>query len=183
MSDPLEALVGRAQAGELAAASELVGAFYGRIFAYFRRLSGNDEESADLTQKTFCKVWQSLPGYNRRAAFNTWLHAIAHHVYVDWRRRKNRLETQGDSWWEGCVADGPSPFDTTAERDTAYQLYALVTRLDEAQRETIHLHYYQGLSIQETADVLQIATSTVKYRLRSALDFLKSQMTEPKLRA
>jgi RNA polymerase sigma-70 factor (ECF subfamily) len=183
MSEHLEALVGRAQSGELAAASELLGACYQRIFAYFRRLSGADEDAADLTQKTFCKVWQSLPGFNSRASFNTWLHAIAHHVYVDWRRKRNRLETQSEGWWESCIAEGPSPFDTTSEREAAHQLYALVTQLEEAQRDTVHLHYYQGLSIQETADVLQVATSTVKYRLRNALDFLKSRMAEPKLRA
>lgn len=50
--------------------------------------------------------------------------------------------------------------------------------LDEEVRETVHMHYYQGLSIRETADILGIATSTVKYRLRNALTLLKSQMNE-----
>jgi len=42
------------------------------------------------------------------------------------------------------------------------------------------LHYYQGLSLKETAEVLNIATSTVKYRLREALDVLRTQTAEPK---
>jgi RNA polymerase sigma factor (sigma-70 family) len=54
-------------------------------------------------------------------------------------------------------------------------LHALVAKLDEEQKEIVHLHYYQGLSLKETAEALAIATSTVKYRLRGALDFLKSQ--------
>ena len=53
MTDPVETLVQRAKAGELAAASELLAQFYERIFAYFRRLGGSDEDAADLTQKTF----------------------------------------------------------------------------------------------------------------------------------
>ena len=48
-------------------------------------------------------------------------------------------------------------------------------QLDEEKREAVHLHYYQGLSLSETAEVLGIAASTVKYRLREALDFLKAR--------
>ena len=182
MTDPVETLVQRAKAGELAAASELLAQFYERIFAYFRRLGGSDEDAADLTQKTFCKVWQSLANYPGRASFNTWLHAIAHHVHVDWRRQRNRLDPQSDDWWEACVADGPSPFESAAERETVHQLYALVAQLDDGQRDVVHLHYYQSLTLQETADALGIATSTVKYRLRNALDLLQARLTEPKVR-
>ena len=52
MIDPVETLVERARAEDFAAASELLEQFYERIFAYFRRLAGNEEDAADLTQKT-----------------------------------------------------------------------------------------------------------------------------------
>jgi len=44
-------------------------------------------------------------------------------------------------------------------------------------RETIHMHYYQELTIQETADAMAVATSTVKYRLRQALAELESELS------
>ena len=59
-------------------------------------------------------------------------------------------------------------------------MFALVEQLDEDTRHTVHLHYYESLSLAETAEVLGIATSTVKYRLRQALDFLRSRAAEPK---
>jgi RNA polymerase sigma-70 factor, ECF subfamily len=182
MSDHAETLCDRAGAGDMSAASELVGLFYERIFAYFRRLCGNDDDAADLTQKTFFKVWTSLASFQRRSRFATWLHGIAHHVYVDWRRTNRSAELQSNEWWEGCPADGPSPFEDAAEKDAARQLFALVERLENGTREVVHLHYYQGLSLSETAESLGIATSTVKYRLREALDCLRSETSEPKLR-
>jgi len=183
MSEHVEALIERAKSGELPAASELLSQFYARIFGYFRRLCGSDEDAADLTQKTFCKVWNSLARFDGRSSFNTWLHSIAHHVYVDWRRQRTRLDLQTDDWWETCVTDEPGPLENITGQENARRLYALVEQLDEEQRETVHLHYYQELTIQETADALGIATSTVKYRVRQAIDLLKSRMAEPKLRA
>ena len=99
-------------------------------------------------------------------------------------RRTNRpADSRSEEWWEVCVADGPSPFEDAAERDLARRLFSLVERLEDGVREVVHLHYYQGLSLSETAEALGIATGTVKYRLRGALDFLRSQTIEPKLRA
>jgi RNA polymerase sigma-70 factor (ECF subfamily) len=182
MSDHAQALCERAKQGDMSAASELVARFYERIFAYFRRLCGNDEDAADLTQKTFFKVWVSLASFQNRSSFSTWLHGIAHHVYVDWRRKKNPLQAQADEWWEACAADGPNPFEDAAEKEAAKQIYSLVERLEDGVRQAVHLHYYQGLSISETAEALNIATSTVKYRLREALDFLRSKTVEPQFR-
>ncbi len=183
MSDPARKLCERAKAGDLEAASELVTQFYERIYAWFRRLTAHEEDAADLTQKTFCKVWSSLGSYEGRSSFSTWLHGIGHHVYVDWRRQKKITEEPSDEWWLGCADDAPSPSDTVGEREDARQLFAFVEQLDEDTRQTVHLHYYQGLSLAETAEALGVATSTVKYRLREAIEFLKARTAEPKLRA
>ena len=183
MADDAERLCNEARSGDMAAASELVELFSERIFSYFRRLCGHDSDAQDLTQKTFIKVWSSLGSFQGRSSFSTWIHGIAHNVYVDWRRRKNVIEYQTDDWWEACAAEGPSPFENAAEREAAHQLYAAVDQLDDDTRQVVHLHYYQGLSLKETAEVLKIATSTVKYRLREALNFLRTQTAEPKLRA
>jgi RNA polymerase sigma-70 factor, ECF subfamily len=183
MSDHADQLCERARSGEMTAASELVSLYYERIFAYLRRRCGNDSDAADLTQKTFFKVWVSLSSYQGRSNFSTWLHGIARHVYLDWRRKSNPAGPQTDEWWENREAVASSPFEDAAERDLAGRLFALVEMLDENTRDTIHLHYYQGLSLSETAGVLGIATSTVKYRLREAIGFLRSRVIEQKLGA
>lgn len=70
-----------------------------------------------------------------------------------------------------------------ADREQAHRLYLLVEQLEEDIRATVHLHYYQGLSLAETSEALGIATSTVKYRLREAIEHLRSKAAEPKLGA
>ena len=148
MIDQTAELCQRAKTGDMTAASELVNLFYEKVFCYFRRLCGNDEDAQDLTQKTFLKVWSALGSFQGRSSFSTWIHGVAHHVYVDWRRRNDHSESQTDAWWESCVAEGPSPFQNAAEEEMAHQLYSLVEQLEEGTREVVQLHYYQGLSIK-----------------------------------
>src|SRR5216684_7351619 len=130
MSDQVTQLCGRAKTGETAAASELIDLFYEKVFCYFRRLCGNDEDAEDLTQKTFLKVWSSLGSFQNRSRFSTWIHGIGHHVYVDWRRRKDLSDIQSDEWWETCAAEGPSPYEDAAEQERAHQVFGLVEQLD-----------------------------------------------------
>src|SRR5678815_1045227 len=127
------------------------------------------------SQKTFAKVWNALGSYQRRSSFSTWLHGIGYHVYQDWLRQREPCSAQADTWWEACADEGPGPFENAAERDAAHHLYSLVEQLEQDLRATVHLHYYEGLSLAETADVMGVATSTVKYRLREAVTQLKAR--------
>jgi RNA polymerase sigma factor (sigma-70 family) len=57
-----------------------------------------------------------------------------------------------------------------------------VDELDDEKKQTVHLHYYQNLTLNETAEALGIAASTVKYRLREALDVLRKRSVEAESR-
>ena len=180
LSDRVDILLERTLQGDPGAASELVELHYEAIYAFLRRLSGSDDEASDLTQRTFMKAWTTLSSFSGRSRFSTWLHGIAHHVYVDWRRRRRTVETRHDEWWKSVASRGATPFQEAADRDAARTVYAHVDRLDSEHRATIHLHYYQGLSIADTAEAMKVASSTVKYRLRAALDILRSKLGTPR---
>ena len=177
--DRVDQLCRAAQDGDREAASELVQLSYENVFAYFRRLCGHEEDAADLTLKTFRKVWLSLHSFQGRSSFSTWIYAIAHHVYVDWRRGKAPPIPQSDHWWRTQPDNAPGPFESAAQRDIAAHVFGLVEKLDDEARETVHLHYYQGLTLDQTAEVLSVAVSTMKYRLRRALEVLRERVDQP----
>jgi RNA polymerase sigma-70 factor (ECF subfamily) len=170
--------------GDRAAAVELVEAFYERIYAFLRRLAGNDADAADLTQRTFARVWKALPTFEGKSAVSSWMHGIAYHVYVDWRRVERHGEPRSDEWWSARSTDAVGPDELLARTDLSGVVFAAVDRLAVELRETVHLHYYQELTLQETAEALGVATSTVKYRLRLALTQLQKTLNEqPQLTA
>src|SRR5271157_4192637 len=169
-------LVEAARLGDPGAGRELIELFYARVYAFLRRLAANDADAADLTQRTFGRVWQVLGTFAGRSSVGSWIHGIAYHVYVDWRRADRRAEFRTDEWWAACPASGARPDELAARADLAAALYAAVDRLDAELRESVHLHYYQGLTLEETAEAMGVAASTVKYRLRQALDALQAAL-------
>lgn len=171
-----QGLVEAVRGGDQAAAARLIHLYYQRIYAFLRRLSGNDEDAEDLTQRTFGRLWQALDGFAGRSSLSSWMHGIAYHVYLDWRRSYRPTEARPDEWWACRKGPEEAPDEIVGRNDFAARLYRLVEMLPSQVRETIHLHYYQGLSLQETADAMGVATSTVKYRQRQAISELQCKL-------
>ena len=169
-------LVERARCGDGAAATELIGLFYERIYAFLRRLTANDADAADLTQRTFARVWQALPTFAGRSSVASWIHSIAYHLYVDWRRADRHTEPRSNQWWAARPTAESQPDEIVAHTDMAATVYGTVHELESDLRDTVQLHYYQDLTLQETADAMGVATSTVKYRLRQALAELQKKL-------
>jgi RNA polymerase sigma-70 factor, ECF subfamily len=174
-ANQLRAMAGR---DDPAALVQLVECFYERIYAFLRRLAGNDADAADLTQRTFGRVQKALSSFAARSSVSSWIHGIAYHIYVDWRRADRRTEARSDEWWAACPSDESPPNETVEHADLARAVYAAVDRLEPDWREAVHLHYYQGLTLQETADAMEVAASTIKYRLRQALDQLQKKLDD-----
>ena len=177
MDSRIKSLCKRAKRADKNAACELLEIYYADIYSYLRRLCGSAADAEDLTQQTFLKVWSSLGSFAGRSKFSTWLYRIAHNTFIDWQRRNAGVtQSRSDQWWAECIDKNPGPFANLAERQLAQRLYQAVDQLNEDKKHVVHLHYYQGLSLSETAKVLGIAKSTVKYRLREVFKILRAKI-------
>ena len=168
----------QARGGDAGAATELINAFYGRLYAFLRRLAGNETDACDLTQLAFGRIWKSLPSFAGRSSVSSWMHAIAYRTYVDWLRSNHRAVERSDAWWEACAAPETDPAERASANDLSASLFAAVDQLEPDIRATVHLRYYQGLTLEETAQALGIATSSVKYRLTQGLAKLQTQFRD-----
>ena len=175
MDSDANQLAEKARCGDRAAAARLIELFYERIYAFLRRLAANDADAADLTQRTFGRVWQALPTFAGRSSVSSWMHSIAYHVYVDWRRADRHTEPRSNEWTARPALEA-RPDEIVALADSAAAIYGSVEELEPDLRHTVQLHYYQNLTLQETADAMGVATSTVKYRLRQALTELQRKL-------
>lgn len=127
-----------------------------------RRLAP-DADPDDVVQDALVRAWQKWHQFDAaRGTATTWLLAIVADRARDARRRRvSRLR----------VVDGSArPDAPTPERDVAgsVDLEAAIDRLAGRQQLAVHLHYFLGLTVDETAAVMDCAPGTVKSTLSDA---------------
>lgn len=179
MRNKVNQLYARAIGGDLDAACSLVDMTYKPIFSYLARTCRNLADAEDLTQITFMKIWSSLENYSYRGRFLAWIHTIAYHVYIDWcRTHKCQQQSVSTIRKEAHTKEAVYLADQREKHVPTNRLEEAVERLDRAKQQVVYLHYFQNMSLRETASILNVATSTVKYRLREALKSLRYELRE-----
>jgi RNA polymerase sigma-70 factor, ECF subfamily len=176
-------LIVKARRGDVEAYNLLVSRWEKRVFNYLLRLVSNREDAMDVSQEVFLKAYQSLPKLDDVSRFAGWLFRIAHNEAFSLLRRRRpdtelAAEPRGVEFESGVRhAQGALlPIELSLAVETA------LGRLNEDQREAVLLKVYQGFKFEEMAEILECPVSTVKSRLYTALDLLKTTLAPTMLR-
>jgi RNA polymerase sigma-70 factor, ECF subfamily len=171
-----EALASRAQQGDSEAWLILIDRYYPLIFRYLYRLSESNRMLAeDLTQDVFFRVQRALPQYAYPRPFKTWIYAIATNRMRDYWSLLDTQKTDN--------ADALHPIEVQADehieegfidQETIGTVRSALKELPRLQREVVILYYYEELTQNEIASLLNIPTGTVKSRLFTGLHRLKA---------
>jgi len=124
----------------------------------------------DAVQQTFLKAWRAYEGFRGECSEKTWLMRIAVHTCRDVQRGKWLKHVD----LSVCMEDLPPAAQPFEEADDT--LARAVLALPEKQRQTVVLHYYQGLTVQEAAQVMGISRRAVHDRLAKAQRALKEAL-------
>ena len=127
-------------------------------------------QAEDAVQETFLKVYRNLDSFRGESSEKTWIMKIAMRVcydmnHVNWYRLINRRVTPE------MLPEASVPFEG---KDSMLTL--AVMQLPIRLREVILLHYYQGLNVNETAEVLGISQPSVSNRLKRGREKLREAL-------
>lgn len=182
-------LVRRAQQGEYAAFEALVARYEARLYGLALRLVGRRHDAEDVVQQTFVSLIEHLEQFRGEAAFSTWLTKIAANHALALLRKRGRQQAVGTlaQGGEETYAGIPHPEFIAQWRETPEQiasrnetrqlLAAALEELDDKYRLVFLLRDVEGLSTQETAEVLGISVANVKVRLLRARLMLRERLT------
>ncbi len=169
-TDPFE-LVQRAGAGDTAAFEQLYRQHCGRVHAVCLRLTRDPSLAEDCTQEAFIRAWRSLPRFEARSAFGTWLHRIAVNVVLERRRRPVAPVDFVDELPPDRV-EAALP-DTPVEEA---ELEAAIAALPEGARDALVLCGIHGYTHVEAGAMLGLAAGTCKAQLHRARRLLRERL-------
>ena len=166
-----DALIARAMRGDQRAFERLYRTHMERVYGLCMRMTRDPASAEDCTQQTFIKAWGTLPRFERRSSFATWLHRIAVNTVLGVRRsRKSELPAAPS---EEDPEDAAFTFDTPVEVD---DIEAAIGGLPEGARDVLVLSGIYGYSHAEIAAMLNIAEGTSKTQLHRARLLLRDRL-------
>ena len=183
--DELE-LVRRAMARDGDAFRAIMRANNRRLYRIARGVVGNDGEAEDIVQEAYVSAFLHLDSFRGNSALTTWLSRIVINEALGRLRKKRRGGefTPADRARRAEIIPFPlsatyeDPERTMAQRQILQLVEQATDRLPDIYRAVFFARVIEGLSIEETADLLGIRPETVKTRLHRARGLVRKQLDD-----
>ncbi|MEM6987151.1 MAG: sigma-70 family RNA polymerase sigma factor [Pseudomonadota bacterium] len=164
-------LVARYAAGDADAFDSLYARYSDRVWRYAFRSAGFDQAAAaDVCQDTWLRVIKGVGDYRASGRFDRWLFGIAHNVLVDRFRKADVAQGVSSELEAADLTDFVRRFEVTDNLEHA------LSTLSAEQRSALLLHYVEGHTLDEIAQLENSGRETVKSRLRYGLKRLRQRL-------
>lgn len=165
-------LVRRCCSGDRRAFEALVVRYERPVYTAAMRMLHDREEARDVAQTVFLKVYEHLGEYDPSHRFYSWIYRIALNESINaLHRRRPRAPLDPE------MADGePLPDEAIGHGQMSDGLAAAISTLRTEYRAVIVLRHYLGCSYEDMASILGVPEKTVKSRLFSARQLLRTAM-------
>ena len=181
---PDDELLGRFRAdpeGEAGrrAAGLLLARYRGRVYAWALRLVREHEDALDIAQVVMMKAWRSLPGFDGRSAFASWLFAMTRNECLTaLRPRSLRRDPDADPEWFLVDDDDPGRLLENVEEEKAMEALVRET-LNPVEQQAIWLRCFERLSVDDVTRILGLThVSGARSVLQSAREKLRRALAE-----
>jgi RNA polymerase sigma-70 factor (ECF subfamily) len=185
------ALVERARNKDFAAFEELMSRYEDKVFRLAFRFVRNESEAKEILQDTFLAIWRKLDTFKGDSQFSSWVYRVAANaalMRLRSQRRHPEVSTEelpagflDQQQYGQILSPGENwarrPDDQLQSDELRRHIQSAVDGLPEIYRTVFLVRDVEGLSTEETAELLGISIPTVKTRLHRARMALREAIT------
>lgn len=172
------------RSGDQGEFAKLVELYSEKIYALALRMLNNQQDAEDVLQETFLKAYKALPGFEGKSTLSTWLYRIAvnESLMLIRKHRPEKFLIPEDK--EDENEETPEivdwcclPEKELVDAETRKKLAEASDQLSPNLKAVFLLRDLEGLSVKETAEVLNVSESVVKTRLLRARMRLRQELS------
>ena len=158
--------------------NSLVKQYQKRLYRHIRRMLNDHDDTDDVLQNVFIKVWQGIKNFRSDSGLYTWLYRIATnecHTFINQSKKKSLVRIDGDSAME---LPGKSDNDYGLSGDEIQmKLNNAIQTLPEKQRLVFNMRYYEEMKYEEMARILKTSEGALKASFHHAVKKIEKYIT------
>ena len=166
-------LVEEVRRGNRDAFGVLVARYERKLQRVLRRMVRDPEQSRDLAQETFLKVYQHLDQFDTSRRFGPWLFRVAMNLAVDWLRRKRPVMRLSQ-----VSSDDEHPYeivdpDPRPQIELGQEIQLVLEQIPMNYRRVLIMRDLEGFSCSEVAAIEGRREATIRWRLSLAREMFR----------
>ena len=166
--DEDDLLISKVQNGDEGAFKFLMTKYYPRVYASLFAFTKSREDSEDLTQLTFIKVWQKINSFRGDSAFFTWIYRIAINLaknhFASSASKKDKVNISSDDL-EIDIPSYENPEISLMHKQSLQNIQSYVKTLPESLKTAFTLREVDGKSYEEISVITNTPIGTVRSRI------------------
>ncbi len=146
--------------------SLLVKKYQERLYWHIRRMLVHHEDTNDVLQNMFVKIWRSLANFRQDSSLYTWMYRIATNetlTYLEQQKKRRSLSISDDGSELGSVLSNSLKAEKGFDANNLeWKLQLAIQSLPEKQRAVFTLRYYDEMPYEKMAEVLETSEGSLK---------------------
>jgi len=156
--------------------NEIVSAYTERLYWHIRRFLCSHDDTSDLLQDVFIKIWAALPSFRRDAQLFTWIYRIATNEVLNYlRKRKVKAMMSLEAEYpivERMIDNDPYFNGNELQRE----LHKAIQRLPQKQRVVFSLRYFDEMKYEDISQVTGTSVGALKASYHHAYTKIKEDL-------
>ena len=172
-------LIQKAKEGNEGAFNFLMNKYYPRVYASLFSFTKSKEDSEDLTQQTFVKVWQQIKSFRGDSAFFTWVYRIAINLaknYVASSGYKKQKVNNSIDQLEIDISSNENIESMLIHNQSIEDIKDFINTMPEALKTAFTLRESEGKSYEEISIITETPIGTVRSRIFRARESIVEYM-------
>lgn len=154
----------------------LVDKYKEKLYWHIRKMVLNHEDTNDILQNTFVKIWQGLKEFRYESGLYIWMYRIATNESINFLNEKKR-KVYGNS---GEITEA---LENILESDVYFsgdeiqkELQKAILKLTDRQRLIFNMKYFDDMPYEDIAAILEVAVGTLKATYHNAVKKIEENM-------
>lgn len=174
-------LISAFKQGDQNAFREVYALYYRQLYYFVRKMTSSPEDSKDIVSETYLKLWNRCGSFETLTNIKAFLFISARNASLNYLKNEQNQRRKANHYWDISNEGMAEMFSIMTSHDILAEVQKEIAKLSDQEKTIVELFYFQGNSIRQIAERLNIGHEAAKKARFRALAKVRAGLRERKL--